>query len=51
MRLKSIIQKAGWVYIVVITDESAISDSNKFVQLNIIPDKYLNYIINVGEKI
>ena len=40
---------------VVITDkekytegaESTISDSNKFVQLNITPDKYLNYIINV----
>ena len=28
----------------------AISDFNKFVQLNITPDKYLNYIINVEKK-
>ena len=26
------------------------SDLNKFVQLNITPDKYLNYIINVEKK-
>ena len=30
--------------------ESAISDSNKFVQLNITPAKYLNYIINIERK-
>ena len=30
--------------------KSTISDSNKFVQLNITPDKYLNYIINVEKK-
>ena len=47
MRLTNILQKAGKGNIVVMNDESAISDSNKFVQLNIIPDKYLNYIINV----
>ena len=43
---------------VVITDKEnyiegvkrIISDSNKFVQLNITPDKYLNYIINVEKK-
>ena len=39
---------------VVITDkekyESAISDSNKLFWLNSIPDKYLNYIINVEKK-
>ena len=29
----------------------AISDSNKFVQLNITPDKYLNYNINIEKKI
>ena len=29
----------------------AISDFNKFVQLNITPDKYLNYIIKVEKKI
>ena len=28
----------------------AMSDLNKFVQLNITPDKYLNYIINVEKK-
>ena len=28
----------------------SISDSNKFVQLNIRPDKYFNYIINVEKK-
>ena len=28
-----------------------ISDSNKFVQLNITPDKYLNYIINIEKKL
>ena len=27
-----------------------IADSNKFVQLNITPDKYLNYIINNEKK-
>ena len=30
--------------------KSVISDSNKFVQLNITPEKYLNYFINVEEK-
>ena len=29
----------------------AISDSKKFVQLNITPDKYFKYIINVDKKI
>ena len=28
-----------------------ISDSNKFVQLNITPDKYLNYTINIEKKL
>ena len=59
MRNKDIIiQKADKGNTVVITDKEKyiegvkqdISDSNKFVQLNITPDKYLNYIINV-EKI
>ena len=53
-----IIQKADEGNTVVITDKEkyiegvkrGISDSNKFAQLNITPDKYLNYIINV-EKI
>ena len=53
-----IIQKADKGNTVVITDKDkyiegvkcAISDSNKFVQLNITPDKYLNYIINVEKK-
>ena len=30
--------------------KGTISDSNKFFQLNITPDKYLNYIINVEKK-
>ena len=59
MRNKDIIiQKADKGNTVVITDKEkyiegvkhAISDSNKFVQLNITPDKYLNYIINVEKK-
>ena len=59
MRNKDIIiQKADKGNTVVITDKDkyiegvkrAISDSNKFVQLNITPDKYLNYIINVEKK-
>ena len=56
MRNKDIIiQKDGKGNAVVITDKEkyiegvkrAISDSNKFVQLKITPDKYLNYMINV----
>ena len=52
MRNKEIIiQKADKGNVVVITDKDkyiegvkhAISDLNKFVQLNITPDKYLNY--------
>ena len=59
MRNKDIIiQKTDKGNTVVITDKEkyiegvkrAISDSNKFVQLNITPDKYLNYIINVEKK-
>ena len=59
MRNKDIIiQKADKGNTVVITDKDkyiegvkrSISDSNKFVQLNITPYKYLNYIINVEEK-
>ena len=59
MRNKDIIiQKADKGNTVVITDKGkyiegvkwTISDSNKFVQLNITPDKYLNYIINVEKK-
>ena len=59
MRNKDIIiQKADKGNIVVITDKEkytegvkhAISDSNKFVQLIITPDKYLSYIINVEKK-
>ena len=59
MRNKDIIiQKADKGNTVVITDKDkyiegvkcAISDSNKFVQLNITPDKYLNYIINFEKK-
>ena len=59
MRNKDIvILKADKGNTVVITDKDkyiegvkcAISDSNKFVQLNITPDKYLNYIINVEKK-
>ena len=60
MRNKDImIQKADKGDNVVITDKvkymeggvkRAISDSNKFVQLNITPDKYLNYIVNVEKK-
>ena len=53
-----IIQKADRSNTVVITDEEkyiegvkrAISVSNKFVKLNISPDKYLNYIINAEKK-
>ena len=53
MRNKDIIiQKADEGNIVVITDKEkciegakrSISDSRKFVRLNITPDKYLNYI-------
>ena len=56
MRNKDIIiQKADKGNTVVITDKDkyiegvkrAISDSNKFVQLNITTEKYFNYIINV----
>ena len=54
-----IIQKFDKGNTVAITDKEkyieglkrAISDSNKFVQLNSTPDKYLNYIINVEKKI
>ena len=53
-----IIQKADKDNTVVITDKDkyiegvkrAISDSKKFIQLNITPDKYLNYIINAEKK-
>ena len=53
-----VIQKDDKSNTVVITDKDkyiegvkrSISDSNKFVQLNITPDKYLNYIINVEKK-
>ena len=56
---KNIIPEVDEGNIIVITDQkkyyegvkSAISDSNKFVQLNIAPDKYLNYITNVEKKI
>ena len=60
MRNKDIIiQKTDKSNAFVITDKEnyiegvkrAISDSNKFVHLNITPDKYLNYIINVEKKI
>ena len=60
MRNKDIIiQKADKGNTVVITDKGkyiegvkwTISDSNKFIQLNITPDKYLNYIINVEYKV
>ena len=60
MRNKNIIiQKADKGNIIVITDKKkyiegvkrAISDSNKFVQLNITPEKYLCYIINFEKKI
>ena len=52
------IQKADEGNTVVITDKDkyiegvkrSISDSNKLVQLNITPDKYLNYIINLEKK-
>ena len=55
MRNKNIIQKTDKGHTVVMTDKEqyievvkrVISDSNKFVQLNITPDKYLDYIINV----
>ena len=59
MRNKDIIiQKADKGNTVLITNKDkyiesvkrAISDSNKFVQLNITRDKYLNYIINVEKK-
>ena len=59
MRNKDIIiQKANKGNTVVITDKNkyvegvkcAISDSNKFVQLNITPEKYLNYTTNVEKK-
>ena len=53
-----IIQKANKSNTVVITDQDkynegikrAISDSNKFFQLNTTLHKYLNYIINVEKK-
>ena len=56
---KNIIPEVDEGNIIVITDQkkyyegvkSAISDSNKFVQLNIAPDKYLNYITNFEKKI
>ena len=60
MRNKNIvIQKADKGNTVVITDKEkyiegvkrAISDSNKFVQLDITPYKYLNYNKNVEKKI
>ena len=60
MRNKNIIiQKADKGNTVGITDKEkyiedvkrAISDSNKFVQLNITPGKYLHCIVNVEEKI
>ena len=55
---KNTIQKADKGNTVVISDKekyieglkSVISDSNKFVQLNITPDKCLNYIINFEKK-
>ena len=58
MRKKNIIQKADKGNTIVITDKEkyiegvkrAISDSNKFVQLDTTPDKYLSYIINVEKK-
>ena len=59
MRNKDIIiQKADEGNNIVITDNEkyiegvkhAISDFNKFIQLNITPAKYLNYIINVEKK-
>ena len=59
MRNKDIIiQKADKGNTVVITDKDkyiegvkrAISNSNKFIPLNITPDKYLNYIINIEKK-
>ena len=59
MRNKDIIvQKAYKGNTVVITDKEkyiegvkrAISDSSKFIQLNLTPDKYLNHIINVEKK-
>ena len=59
MRNKNIIfQKADKGNAVVIADKEkyikgvkrVISDSKKFVQLNVIPDKYVNYIINTEKK-
>ena len=55
IRNKDIIQKADKGNTVVITNKEtyteglkrAISDSNKLVRLNITPEKYLDYIINV----
>ena len=54
----TIIQKAHKGNTFVIIDKKryiegvkcAILDSNKFVQLNITPDKYLNHIINIEKK-
>ena len=54
----TIIQKADKGNTVVIIDKKryiegvkrAILDWNKFVQLNITPDKYLNHIINIEKK-
>ena len=59
MRNKNIIQKPDKGNTVGITDKEkyievvkrAISDSNKFVQLNITRGKYLPCIINVEKKI
>ena len=58
MRNKDIIREADKGNTAVITDKTkyieglkrTISDSNKFVQLNITPAKYLNYIINAEKK-
>ena len=49
MRNKNIIQKTEKGNNTVVI-KRAISDSNKFAQLNITPDKYLNYIINNEKK-
>ena len=58
MRNKNITQKADKGNTIVITDKEkyiegvkhAISEPNKFVQLDTAFDKYLNYIINVEKK-
>ena len=59
MRDKNLIQKANKINTAVITDKekytegvkSAILDADKFVQLNIAPDKYRTYILNVEKKL